>query len=496
MKNEHPVFVVVDLGAESGRVICIVLQKGRLSLDEVARFQNTPLTESGQSHWNMPYLWEQIKSGISQAGKKYGDRLASIGVDTWGVDFGLLDADGNLLENPWHYRDHRTDGMMEIAFGKVSRQNIFEATGIQFMQLNTVYQLLAMVEKDSEVLQLARTLLLMPDLVHHFLCGSLTSEFTNATTTQCYNPRKNDWDRELLALLKIPLHIFPPVVQPGSQIGTILPEVAEALGISEIPVIASATHDTGSAIAAVPMIDDKSVYLSSGTWSLMGIEVKQPVITGKSLLYNFTNEGGVEGTFRLLKNISGLWLLQECRRTWKETYEGDFSYEELTAMAETAVPFYTMINTADQRFLAPDNMPLAIRRYCKETGQPVPEGIPQIVRCILESLALEYRWVIDRLEELCGHPLEKIHIIGGGSHNRLLNQLTADATGRRVRTGPFEATAIGNALVQAKSLGYLASIAAGRDLVRRSFAGESYTPSNSSEWNALFETYQEIRKEI
>ncbi|TFH01400.1 MAG: rhamnulokinase [Calditrichales bacterium] len=496
MKKDLPVFIVVDLGAESGRVICIAMEKGRLSLDEVARFPNKPLTESGHLHWDMPFLLDQIRTGIAKAGEKYGERLASIGVDTWGVDFGLLDADGKLLENPWHYRDHRTDGMMEKTFERVSRQKIFDSTGIQFMQLNTLFQLVAMVETGSPALQRAQTLLLMPDLVHYHLCGSRTSEFTNATTTQCFNPRKNDWNTELLALLKIPLNIFPPVVAPGTQIGTILPEVAEELGIPEIPVIAPATHDTGSAIAAVPLIDDNSVYLSSGTWSLMGIEVKQPVITTKSLLYNFTNEGGVEGTFRLLKNISGLWLLQECRRIWKEKDEGDFSYEELSALAETAIPFYAMVNTADPRFLAPEDMPLMIRKYCRETGQPVPEGIPQTVRCILESLAFEYRWVIDRLEELCGHRLERIHIIGGGSHNRLLNQLTADATGRRVRTGPFEATAIGNALVQAKSLGYITSIGEGRDLVRRSFAGESYTPSTTSEWNAMFKTYQDLRKEI
>ncbi|MBN1659482.1 MAG: rhamnulokinase [Anaerolineae bacterium] len=506
-----------DLGAESGRAVVGHIEDDRLHLAEIHRFPNEPVRIRGSLHWDVLRLWHEIKQGLGLAAQKVGTGLAAIGLDTWGVDFALLAADDTLLGNPIHYRDPRTEGLMEAAFQIVPRAEIYRRTGIQFMPLNTLYQLFAMARAGAPALAAATTFLNIPDLFNFWLCGRKANEFTVATTTQCYDPRAGDWARDLLDRLGIPAHIFggsgTPIVPPGTLLGDLSASVCDQVGSPPIPVIASASHDTASAVAAVPAASAAVpaasaavpaagaavpaagadyIYLSSGTWSLMGIEQPEPLITDQSLAYDFTNEGGVGGTFRVLKNIAGLWLVQECRRAWARAGH-TYRYDDLTAMAAAAPPFGPLISPSDPRFLAPGDMPTRLQAYCHETGQPVPETRGQIVRCALESLALEYRRVAACLQELAGRPLATLHIVGGGSQNTLLNQLTADATGRTVVAGPVEATAIGNVLVQAIALGHLPDLAAGRALVRRSFALDTYEPRHTLAWDEAYERYLKRR---
>jgi rhamnulokinase len=496
--TETIVFLAVDLGAESGRVVAGHFDGERIKLEELHRFQNGPVAVLDSLHWDVLQLWQDIKRGLAKAAQTYDDTLASIGLDTWGVDFGLLAADDKLLGNPYHYRDSRTDGMMEVTFDKMPRAEIFEHTGIQFIQLNSLYQLMAMVEAQSPVLNIAETFLNMPDLFNFWLTGRRANEFTIATTTQCYNPRTEDWATEMLDTLGIPSHMFGEIVAPGTVLDTLRPSVADETDCPLIPVIAPATHDTGSAVAAVPMTGNgerpEAIYLSSGTWSLMGVEVKTPIVNDKTLAYNFTNEGGVGGTFRVLKNIMGLWLVQECKREWE--HAGDvYSYDELTQMAAEAPAFGPLVVPSDTRFLPPGDMAPRIQAFCRETGQAVPESRGAILRCAQESLALEYRWVAERLDDLVGHRLDTIHIIGGGSKNNLLNQLAADATGRQVVAGPVEATALGNVLVQALALGHIDSIADGREIIRRSFALKTFTPQDTEAWEEAYAKYVDLRRQ-
>lgn len=495
--REDLVFLAVDLGAESGRVVAGTFDGARIALEEVHRFANGPVNVMGHLHWDVLRLWSDIKAGLAKAAQRYGDRIAGIGLDTWGVDFGLLDANDELLGNPYHYRDARTDGMMERAFAKVSREAIFEATGIQFLQLNTLIQLVAMVEAQSPALDVAQTLLLMPDLLNFWLTGRKANEFSDATTSQCYDPRAGTWAYGLLEQLGIPTRIFRAgegnrIVPPGTVLGTLLPSVMEETGLGAVPIIAPATHDTGSAVAAVPMNPDNAIYLSSGTWSLMGVESKVPIINAEMLAYNLTNEGGVDGTFRLLKNIMGLWLVQECRREWQRAGE-DHDYGEMVAMAAAAPAFGPLIYPGDGRFLAPGDMTPRIRAFCRETGQVVPETKGAILRCALESLALEYRWVAEKLDALTGKRLGTIHIIGGGAKNELLDQFAADATGRTVVAGPVEATALGNVLVQAVALGHIGSIAEGREVIARSFELKTFESRDTAAWDEAYQRYLQIR---
>jgi rhamnulokinase len=482
-------FLAFDLGAESGRAVIGHLDGDRLHLEEIDRFPNCPVCVLDSLYWDVLRLWSEIEHGLGLAAKAYGDDIVSAGVDTWGVDFGLLDADDTLLGNPYHYRDRRTDGMMETAFQIVPRAEIYERTGIQFMQLNSLYQLLAMARTGSPALTAARTFLNMPDLLNFWLSGRKASEFTIATTSQCYDPGAGDWARELLETLGIPSSMFGEVVPPGTALGRLRNSVCEETGTPAILVVASAGHDTASAVAAVPATSQDYIYLSSGTWSLMGVESDKPIITDKSLAYDFTNEGGINGTFRFLKNIMGLWLVQECRRDWARTGE-PFSYDNLTGMAGAAPAFGPLIALSDSRFLPPGDMPTRIQAFCRETGQVVPQTRGEIVRCVLESLALEYRRVAERLDEMVGHRLPTVHIFGGGSRNRLLNQSAADATGRTVVAGPVEATAIGNVLVQAIALGQIAGLAEARALVRRSFEVETYEPCHhTGAWDEAYVRY-------
>ena len=486
-------FLAFDLGAESGRAVVGHISSERLHLEEVHRFPNGPVRVLDSLYWDVLGMWREIKHGLGLAAKTYSDNLAGIGLDTWGVDFGLLAADDTLLGNPYHYRDSRTDGMIEEAFQLVPRAEIFERTGIQFMQLNSLYQLLAMAKANSPALAAAKTFLNMPDLFNFWLTGRKANEFTIATTSQCYDPRTSDWAWDMLQKLGIPTHIFGQIVEPGTVLDRLLPSVAEETGCGPIPVVAPATHDTGSAVAAVPAAHRDYIYLSSGTWSLMGVEVTKPVITEQSLFYNFTNEGGVNDSFRLLKNIMGLWLVQECRREWTRAGKA-YSYDDLTRLAAEAPAFGSLVDPADSRFLPPGDMPSRIQAFCRETGQTVPETKGEIVRCALESLALEYCWVAERLNELTEQQLPTVHIIGGGSQNRLLNQFTADATGRTVVAGPVEATAIGNVLLQALALGHISSLAEGRELVRRSFEVETFDPGDTAGWDEAYERYLTITR--
>lgn len=472
-----------DLGAESGRAILGRFDGERLALEELHRFANNPVQLFDRLYWNPLGLFAEMKQGLAIAARQQGLCIDSVGIDTWGVDFCLLDADDALLDNPRNYRDPRTDGMLEQAFARVPREEIFAHTGIQFMKLNTLYQLLSM--RSSPLLEQAKTLLLMGDLFHFFFTGSKVCEFSNATTTQFYDPRANDWARTLLDKLEIPHHFLAPIVEPGTNLGPLLPSIAKELGVAPMPFIAPATHDTGSAVAAVPTEDANYAYISSGTWSLMGVEIAQPRLGPESLRYNFTNEGGVDRTYRFLKNIMGLWLVQECRRAWER--EGQtYSYDELTSMAAQAPAFSAQIDPDDERFIAPGDMPARLRDYCIETDQCAPKDVGSIVRTALESLALKYRYVLESLEKILGRKLERIHIVGGGIQNRLLCQFTADATQRPVIAGPVEATAIGNLMVQAIGLGEIASLDEARQIVRRSFAPDLYTPGPAAGWDEAY----------
>lgn len=484
-------FLAIDLGAESGRGVVGLLDEGRLRLEEVHRFPNGPVRLLDSMHWDLLRLVAEIKTAVARCVQSHGSDIQAIGVDTWGVDFGLLGRGDVLLGNPYHYRDHRTDGMVEEAFRRVPREEIFAATGIQFMKLNSLYQLLAMRVQDSPLLEVAETLLLMPDLLNFLLTGNKVSEFSIATTTQFYDPRKRNWAYNLLEAMDLPSSILTPVVEPGTAVGTLLSSVAQEVGAGPVPVIAPAGHDTGSAVAAVPARGQDWCYISSGTWSLMGIESPEPLIDERSLRYNFTNEGGVGGTIRFLKNIMGLWLVQECRRTWERQGHA-YSYAELATLAAEAPAFVSIVDPDDESFMAPADMPAAIRAFCARTGQPQPDGVGPTVRCALESLALKYRWVLEKLEEIRGRRLETIHIVGGGSQNRLLDQFAADATGRQVVTGPIEATAIGNVLMQAVACGYLGSLEEAREVVRRSFDVETFEPKERAGWEDAYGRYLQV----
>ena len=468
-------FLALDMGAESGRGVVGTLTEGRLGLEEVHRFPTGPTRLGGTLYWDLPRLHAEQISAIQKAAAS--GPLASMGVDTWGVDFGLVDERGDLVGLPVHYRDARTTGIPEKVFGRVPQADVFARTGIQIMQINTLFQLAALAERSPRLLDAAQTLLFMPDLFHLLLTGEAASEYTIASTSQMYDMARGEWASEMLETLGLPTRLLPAVRPSGSAWGTLLPHLAEATGMGAVPVIAPGGHDTACAVAAVPAEGtDGWAYLSSGTWSLLGVEVHAPVINRDTEAANFTNEGGVDGTIRLLKNIGGLWLVQECRRAWARLGT-DRSYEKLTALAREAEPLAAFVNPDDPSLLSPADMPAAIRALCTATRQTPPEGIGETVRCALDSLALRYRWTLDQLEKITGTPLHTLHIVGGGARNTLLNQIAADATGRIVHAGPVEATAAGNVLLQARAQGQIASLAELRTVVRKSFSIETYTPS-------------------
>jgi rhamnulokinase len=478
-----PNFLAFDFGAESGRGILGALADGKLALEELHRFPNTPVRVPGGLYWDTFRLWHEIQQGIGIAVRDRKLALDGIGIDTWGVDYGLLGSDGLLIDSPRHYRDSRTNGMMDKLFAVVPRAEVFGYTGIQFMQLNTLYQVYSQQVGDSPSLKAASQFLNMPDLFNYWLTGVARSEITIASTTQFFNPKTMTWATELLKRLGIPTAIFPELVHPGALLG-------KTLDAPHIPVYATAGHDTAAAVAAVPAAGgDDWCYVSSGTWSLMGVELDKPVINEQSLALNYTNEVGVGGTIRLLKNIAGLWLLQECRRQW--LLEGkEYSYPELVTMAQAARPFAAVINP--DAFLEPDEMPRKISEHCRATGQEPPATHGEFARAILESLALRYRQVVESLESLSGRKIATIHIVGGGSRNELLNQFVADCTGRKVVAGPSEATAIGNILVQALGAGAVKDLNAARQVVRQSFEVTAVEPHPSDAWEKAYQRFGKL----
>ena len=470
-----------DLGAESGRAMLGRLSRGTLQLEQLHRFPNTPVRSGDTLHWDTLRLWEEIQHGIRIASSVSNLKLDGIGIDTWGVDFGILGADGQLLETPRHYRDARSAGMMDRVFERVPRQEVFAHTGLQFMPFNTLYQLYAMKLAGSPALCAARKLLNMPDLFNYWLTGVAKSEITIASTTQFFDPRHMQWATQLFHKLELPEHILCELIPPGTLLGPML-------NAPHAPVYATAGHDTASAVAAVPAGErDDWCYISSGTWSLMGVELDSPLMSDECLRLNFTNEAGACGKIRLLKNIAGLWLLQECRQAWAAEGE-EHSYEDLTQMAAAARPFAAILHP--DAFSEPGAMPRQIAQYCSETGQTPPATHAETVRVVLESLALRYREVLESLESLTGRKIETIHIVGGGARNMLLNRFVADCTQRKVMAGPWEAAAAGNILMQARGAGELQDLDELRAVVRKSFTPVLIEPLPGAEWQRAYERYR------
>jgi len=481
----------VDLGAESGRVHLGAFDGERFDVHEVHRFPNTPVQLPDGLHWNLLRIYSDMLEGVRKAAREDDAGFDGIGIDSWAVDYGLLDASGALLGEPYHYRDARTEGMVELAESLVPREEIYRTTGIQFMPINTMPQLLS--ERGSVRQTAAETFLMIPDLLNYWLTGRKVCERTNATSTQLYDLGAETWGRGLMERLGIPTHLFPDIVPPGEQLGPVCGPAAESLGFgSSLPVIAVASHDTASAVVAVPAWDDDFAYISSGTWSLVGLELPAPVLTPEAMEANFTNEGGFGGTVRFLKNVMGLWLLQECRRTWAAASRS-YSYDELAAAAEVSPAFGALVDPDDPAFLSPGDMPARITVYCRDTGRRPPEGVGEVVRCVFDSLALKYRWVLERAEQLSGRRASVVHVVGGGSQNALLCRLTASATRRPVLAGPAEAAALGNLLVQAQSGGRIAGLDEMRAVSRRSTDLVRYEPEGTDdEWEQAYARFTEV----
>jgi len=489
------VYLAIDIGAESGRLIAGVWTGKKIRLEEVHRFPNGGILINDSLRWDVIRLWGEIQDGLAIAARKYGESIVSVGADTWGVDYVLLSREGEMLGHPYCYRDSRTDHAMKKAFKRVARTEIFQESGLQFMQFNTLFQLLMHQEQAPTMLDNADCLLLMPDFIHWCLCGSKAVEFTNATTTQCVHPTRRTWNYPLLRKFGLPKRPLPRIVQPGTQLGMLRRSVAERTGLGRIKVVAPPTHDTASAVAGVPTQNTGQsnwAYISSGTWSLMGVEVRKASLTPQTLKYELTNEGGLDGTYRLLKNITGLWLVQRCKRSF-DSRGNVRSYAELEKLAAGAQPLRSLVNPNDSRFLNPPDMPKAIQAFCRESGQPVPRTKGEILRCARESLALAYREVLDALEELTGNRIEVIHIVGGGSRDTLLNQMAADACQRPVVAGPVEATAMGNLMTQVRTDGEVGSLAEMREVVRRSTGVKRFQSASSRDWTAAAERFARFR---
>jgi sugar (pentulose or hexulose) kinase len=484
--SQTQICLAVDLGAGSGRVVAGVYDGARLELVELNRFPNEPIKAADGWHWNLENLFSHIKQGIALAIKKYGDAVVSIGVDTWGVDYGLLDANGKLLGAPFQYRDNRTQGMQEKAFQRMPQKDIYQRTGIQFMFFNTLFQLLAETNFEK-----AERLLFLPDLIHYFLTGACANEKTIASTSQLINPNTQEWDSSLIKAMGLPERIFGRLIDAGTVLGELLPNLAVETGAKKLRVIAPAGHDTASAVVGVPTEESEPVFLSSGTWSLMGRELSRPIISEKSFAATFSNEGGVFGTTRFLKNIAGMWLLQECKRAW-DAAGNSVNYDDLALQAGKSPPFAVFIDPDATDFRSPENMPEAIAEFCRRTGQVAPGNFGAFTRAIFESLALKYRSVKESLARITGKPIDKIYIVGGGCQNYLLNQFTADALDCRVVAGPVEAASSGNIIMQLYALGKIRSLAEGRALVRRSFETKIFEPKNTGAWDDAYARFQKI----
>jgi rhamnulokinase len=480
-----------DLGASNGRLMLSKFDGNYLEMEEIHRFSNQPVYLTGHFYWDILRIFQEMKNGISKSIQMGHKEIESLGVDTWGVDFGLLSSSGELLGNPYSYRDPQTLEWMSEVFTKISKEELFNRTAVEPSHINTVFQLYAIQRRLPQLIDQTETLLLTPNLVSYLLSGVKVNEFTISTTTQLYNYIQRNWDFELIDLLDIPARIFAPVVSSGTILGPTLGSINRELNIKPIQVIAVAGHDTACALAAMPIKNDKTVFMSCGTWVLMGVQVKEPVVTKDSLEWGFTNEGTLDGVYRLQKNIMGLWLIQQCRVAWSR--EGKTtSYAEESIWVKEAKPFKSFINPDDPMFFNPENMPNQIRKYCNKTGQSVPESNGEILRCILESLALKYRWVIEKLEQLTNSSLQEIHMGGGGIQNEWLCQFTANATNRVVTAGPVEASAIGNSLAQWIALGEIKDLKEGRKVVEQSFSMKIYEPQNQSEWEEAYHRFVKL----
>ncbi len=490
------VYLGVDLGAESGRVIAGVWNGKKIKLEELHRFANGPVYVADSMRWDVLRLWAEIQTGLGLAAKKFGKAVVSVGTDTWGVDFVMLNKRDEILGLPYHYRDARTRGALERAFKKVTRAEIFAQTGLQFMELNSLYQLIAWHEHSPDLLKAADCLLFMPDFFHWCMCGSRVAEFTIASTSQFLHPTKRNWSYTLLKKFGIPTHFLPKIVPPGTELGHLRRSVADQTGLRNVKIVAPPSHDTAAAVAGVPTANTGKTnwaYLSSGTWSLMGVETPKANLSRCALELNFTNEGGVNYTYRLLKNIMGLWLVQQCRRAF-EARGSKLGYAELVRLAAKAPALRSLVNPDDPSFFNPPDMPAAIQAFCRKTGQPVPQTEGELVRCALESLALKYRLVLGWLQELIGRRIDAIHIVGGGSQNDLLNQFAATACERPVLAGPVEATALGNVLTQVMASGELASLSEMREVVRKSFDVREFEPQQDliPTWRAAHERFAKL----
>ena len=483
-------FVAIDLGATSGRVILATINGGKIEMEEVHRFPDTIIQMQGHFYWDLPAIYKSVLEGLRNVAER-GVKVESIGIDTWGVDFAFFGSDGELLRLPYCYRDPHTVGAPDEFFKRMPRKELYEKTGIQIMNFNSVFQLDTLRRNNCSAMAAADKILFIPDALAYLLTGEQITEYTIASTAQMIDPRTKQWDADILSLLGLTPEHFGPITMPGEQIGVLTEEVQSLTGFGAVPMVAVASHDTGSAVAGTQLDGDDAAYLSSGTWSLMGIESREPIISERSFALNFTNEGGIEGTIRVLKNICGMWLLERSRTEWEE-----MSYGDLIAAAEEAEPFRSLINPDAACFANPKSMTEAIKEYCEATGQPVPASVGEFVRCIFESLALRYRQVVDMLNEFSPKPLSRMYVIGGGARNNMLNQYTANATGLHIETGSAEATALGNVMMQAKWAGVVDSIVQMRAMIAESLAGRhSFEPSNTSEWDEAYEKYLKVYRE-
>lgn len=485
--NKRQNFLAFDIGATSGRSILGTIINSKLELKELTRFPNKIIRIGDKYYWDIYALYEALKDGL-RAVASQNIEIDAIGIDTWGVDFVYLGEDDSILGIPRSYRDPYTEGAPEEYFNIISKKEVYGLTGIQIMNFNSLFQLYAAKKESSSALFAAKEILFIPDALSFLLTGEKICEYTIASTSQLINPSTKRVEAKLLTEIGLRSSIIPPIVLPGKTIGYLRDSITKECGVNKVPVIAVAGHDTGSAVVSVPAENKNFAYISSGTWSLMGIEVDEPIISKESYELNFTNEGGVDGTIRFLKNITGMWLLEQCRKEW-EAAGKKYDYSQIVAMSQSAEGFKSLVDPDDLSFANPESMTKAIVAYCDRTRQVAPETEAEFIRCIFDSLALKYRYVLDCLKKLAPFPIEKLHVIGGGSQNKLLNQMTANAIGMPVVAGPGEATAIGNIMMQAKGLGLVESLQEIRDIIRNSVNPEVFYPKDTSEWDETYRYY-------
>lgn len=482
-------FLAIDLGASSGRAILGTIHNDQLSMKEIRRFPNPIIEVNNHQYWDLFFLYQQVIESLKEV-RQLTQTVTSVGIDTWGVDYVCFTKDGEPLRMPYSYRDKRTNGAAERFFDKISKKELYQRTGIQIMDFNTIFQLDTQQDEKNEINSITDKILFMPDALSYMLTGKMVTEYTIASTSQIINPYTKEMDPTLLEAIGLTTNHFSPVIFSGEEIGNISETVQRLTGIKELSVVAVAGHDTASAVLSVPAIGENFAYLSSGTWSLMGIESEQPVINEETYSLNFTNEGGADGTIRLLKNICGMWLIERCKKEWDQNHP--HTYEEIVEAAQQSKPFQCFINPDASCFANPTSMIGAIQEYCRKTNQYVPDTMGEIARSIYESLALRYRQVLGNLQSLASYPIETLHIIGGGSKNQMLNAFTANAIGIPVVAGPSEATAMGNILLQAKAAGVVNSKNEIRRIVRNSSELETFEPVNREEWNQQYEQYLSV----